>query len=54
MMKFNLSFLFFLCFSPFLFTQYTFSGVVLDGALKDPLIGANVIVKGTEIKRFGL
>jgi len=49
MMKFNLSFLFFFCFNSFLFSQYTFSGVVLDGDLKDPLIGANVVVKGTRI-----
>jgi len=32
-----------------LFSQYTFSGVVLDAELEEPLIGANVMIKGTEI-----
>ncbi len=49
MTKFNLSLLFLFCFNTFLFSQYTFSGVVLDEELNLPLIGANVIVKGTTI-----
>lgn len=32
-----------------LFSQYTFSGVVLDGETGAPLIGANLLVKGTTI-----
>ena len=32
-----------------IFSQYTFSGVVLDAELEEPLIGASIIIKGTKI-----
>jgi len=49
MKKFTFLFLFLFCLNALLFSQYTFSGVVLDAELEEPLIGASVLVKGTTI-----
>lgn len=52
MKKFSFIFLVFLAFPFFLFSQYTFSGQVLDKELKYPIIGANLIIEKMTIGTY--